>query len=156
VSVLEESIVAKTLKDQLLTAEKRPQLLTDCEKLIDEEVAAKSGLSGMAVKAAFGMVKAVKPGIIRESVDALIDAFVEKMEPFYTAQQSSTQSVEAYFSTRAGEVSDALLGVTDARAARAKNATIKKAYESLRPKGKQHVEAAIPRLSRLVGRYVGA
>lgn len=147
--------MAKTLKDQLLTAEKRPQLLTDCEKLIDEEVAAKSGLSGMAVKGAFAMVKAVKPGIIRESVDALIDDFVSKMEPFYTAQQGGSQSVEAYFSARAGEVADALLGVTDARAARAKNATIKKAYESLRPKGKQHVEAAIPRLSRLVGKYVG-
>lgn len=145
----------KTLKDQLLTAEKRPQLLTDCEKLIDEEVAAKSGLSGMAVKTAFAMVKAVKPGIIRESVDALIDDFVAKMEPFYTAQQGGSQGVESYFSTRAGEVADALLGVTDARAARAKNATIKKAYESLRPKGKQHVEAAIPRLSRLVAKYVG-
>lgn len=145
----------KTLKDQLLTAEKRPQLLTDCEKLIDEEVASKSGLSGIAVKTAFAMVKAVKPGIIRESIDALIDEFVEKMEPFYTAQQSSTQGVEPYFSTRAGEVADALLSVTDARAARAKNATIKKAYESLRPKGKQHVEAAVPRLARLLAKHVG-
>ncbi len=146
----------KTLKDQLLSAEKRPQLLTDCEKLIDEEVASKSGLSGMAVKAAFGMVKAVKPGIIRESVDALIDEFVEKMEPFYAAQQGGSQTVEGYFSARAAEVADALLGVTDMRAMRSKNGTIKKAYESLRPKGKQHVEAAIPRLSKLVGRYVGA
>lgn len=147
--------MSKTLKEQLLTAEKRPQLISDCEKLIDEEVAAKSGLTGIAVKTAFSMVKAIKPGIIRESVDMLINDFVEKMEPFYTAQQGGSQSVEAYFSARAGEVADALLGVTDARAARSKNGTIKKAYESLRPKGKQHVEAAIPRLSRLVGRYVG-
>ncbi len=148
--------MSKTLKDQLLAAEKRPQLLEDCSKLIDEEVSAKSGLTGIAVKGAYGVVKALKPGIIRESVDALIDEFVEKMEPFYVAQQSSGNSVEAYFSARPGEVADALLGVTDARAARSKNGTIKKAYEGLRPKGKQHVEAAIPRLSRLVGKYVGA
>lgn len=147
--------MSKTLKEQLLTAEKRPQLISDCEKLIDEEVSAKSGLTGIAVKTAFSMVKAIKPGIIRESVDMLINDFVEKMEPFYTAQQGGSQSVEAYFTARASEVADALLGVTDARAARSKNGTIKKAYESLRPKGKQHVEAAIPRLSRLVGRYVG-
>lgn len=148
--------MSKTLKDQLLTAETRPQLLSDCDKLIDEEVASKSGLTGIAVKGAYGVVKALKPGIIRESVDALIDEFVEKMEPFYTAQQSSGQTIERYFSDRAGDVADALLGVTDARAARSKNATIKKAYDSLRPKGKQHVEAAIPRLARLVAKHVGA
>jgi hypothetical protein len=149
------SNVSETLKEVLLAPERRPQLLTDCEKLIDEEVASKSGLSSIPIKAAFGMVKAVKPGIIRESVDALINEFVEKMEPFYAAQKGSGKSIEAYFSGKAGEVANALLGVTDKRAERAKNATIKKAYESLRPKGMQHVEAAIPRLSRLVTKYVG-
>jgi hypothetical protein len=147
--------VTQTLKDQLLAPERRPQLITDCTQLIDEEVAAKSGLTGVAVKAAYGMVKALKPGIIRESVDMLIDDFVSKMEPFYESQKKSGQGLEAYFTARSGEVADALLGVTDARAARSKNGTIKKAYESLRPKGKQHVEAAIPRLSRLVARHVG-
>ncbi len=147
--------MAQTLEQTLLSPAKRPQLLGDCERLIDEEVASKSGLTGVAVKTAFAMVKAVKPGIIRESVDGLIDEFVATMEPFFTAQQSSGQGVEAYFTARAPAVADALLGVTDKRAARAKNATLKKGYDTLRPKGKQHVEAAIPRLSRLIARYVG-
>ncbi|MDP3278226.1 MAG: hypothetical protein Q8Q09_23770 [Deltaproteobacteria bacterium] len=147
--------MSKSLKDVLLTEEKRPGIIGECEVLIDEEVQSKTGLTGIAVKASFAVVKAVKPGIIRESVNALLDEFVEKMEPFYLAQQSGTQPIEAYFSQRAGEVADALLGVTDKRAERSTNSTIKKAYSSLRPKGKQHVEAAIPRLSRLVAKHAG-
>lgn len=49
---------------------------------------------------------------------------------------------------RKGEVADALLGITDDRAKVAKNATMKSAYERLRPQGKKHVEEAIPRVGR--------
>lgn len=149
---------AQGLKDQLLTPEKRPAVIGDCEKVIDEEVASKSGLSGLAVKAAFGMVKAVKPGIVRESVDGLLDDFVGRMEPFYTdfKAKGAGSTLEQYFTRRSSEVADALLGITDARAQRAKNATLKKAYEQLRPKGKQYVQDAMPRVARMVGRHVGA
>jgi hypothetical protein len=143
-----------TLKESLLAETQRPLVLTDCEKVIDEEVASKSGLGGIAVKAAFGMVKAVKPGIIRESVNALLDEFVEKMEPFYADFTSKgTGTFESYFTARSSEVADALLGVTDARARKSSHGTLKKAYETLRPKGKQHVEAALPRLARMVSKH---
>ena len=39
----------------------RPKVVADCGKLIEEEVDSKGGLSGFAVKAAFAVVKAVKP-----------------------------------------------------------------------------------------------
>jgi hypothetical protein len=57
---------------------------------------------------------------------------------------------------RAGEVADALLTISDGRAARAKNAGVKKAYEKLRPTAKKNVEAAVPRLGRLVAKYASA
>ena len=38
---------------------------------------------------------------------------------------------------RAGEVADALLAISDERAARAKNQAAKKAYEKLRPTGQE-------------------
>ena len=143
-----------TLKEALLSEAQRSTVLTDCEKVIDEEVAAKSGFSGLAVKGAFAMVKAIKPGIIHESVNALLDEFVEKMEPFYADFKSKgTGTLEGYFSARPSEVADALLGVTDARARKSTNSTLKKAYESLRPKGKLHVETALPRLARMVAKH---
>ena len=37
----------------------RPRVVDACVRLIDEEVAAKSGLSGMAVKGAYAVVKKI-------------------------------------------------------------------------------------------------
>lgn len=147
--------VAQQLKDTLLQADKRPQVVTECETLIDEEVNSKSGLTGLAVKGAYAMVKAFKPGIIHEAVDGLLDDFVARLEPFYAAYRSNgdKKSLSDYFTGQKTEVADALLGITDERATRAKNATLKKAYEKLRPQGKKHVEDAVPRLGRLIERY---
>lgn len=144
------------LKDVLLQPGKRPQIVTECEQLLDEEVAAKGGLSGLAVKGAFKMVKAVKPGMIREAIDGLLDDFVGRMEPFFGQWQAAGggTSVADYFAGKSTEIADALLGITDERAARSKNGTLKKAYESLRPQGKKHVTEAMPRLGRLVERHV--
>jgi hypothetical protein len=143
------------LKDVLLQPGKRPQILNECEQLLDEEVASKGGLSGLAVKGAFKMVKAVKPGMIREAIDGLLDDFVARMEPFYGQWQAAGGgvSVADYFAGKSAEVADALLGITDERAARSKNGTLKKAYESLRPQGKKHVQEAMPRLGRMIERH---
>lgn len=148
--------MAQQLKDVLLQPGKRPQVISECETLIDEEVASKSGLSGLAVKGAYAMVKALKPGMIREAVDGLLDDFVARLEPFYSAYQAAPAgaSLPEYLKARSSEVADALLGITDERAARSKNATLKKAYEKLRPQGKKHVEEAVPRLGRLIERHI--
>src|SRR5262245_32246922 len=77
------------LKDILLADDKRPQTLGDCVQLVESEVASKSGLTGIAVKGAFAVVKAVKPGFVREAVDHLLDEFVQQLEPFYAEWQKA-------------------------------------------------------------------
>ena len=143
------------LKDVLLQPGTRPQIVTECEQLLDEEVASKGGLSGLAVKGAFKMVKTVKPGMIREAIDGLLDDFVGRMEPFYAQWQAAPagKTVADYFATHGNDVADALLGITDERAARSKHGTLKKAYDSLRPQGKKHVQEAMPRVGRLIQRH---
>ena len=143
------------LKDILLEKGKRPRVVTDCEALIDEEVASKGGLSGLAVKGAFAMVKAVKPGMVHEAVDGLLDSFVERIESFYVDFQANPggKKLPDYLTARSGEVADALLGITDERAQRSSNSTLRKAYEKLRPQGKKHVGEAMPRLGRLIEKH---
>lgn len=147
--------MSQQLKDIMLQPGKRPQILTECEQLLDEEVASKGGLTGLAVKGAYAMVKAVKPGMIHEALDGLLDDFVGRLEPFYAAYQQNPggKTLPDYFQSRASEIADALLGITDERAQRSKNNTLKKAYEKLRPQGKKHVEEAMPRLGRLIARH---
>jgi hypothetical protein len=142
-----------TLTDILLVPGNRPKVIADCVQLINEEVESKGGLSGLAVKGAFALVKAVKPGFVPEAVDHMLDDFVKRLEPFWADAQAKNEPVGPLMSGRAPEVADALLAISDERAQRAKNPNLKKAYDKLRPTGKKHVEAAVPRVGRLIQKY---
>jgi hypothetical protein len=140
-----------TLRDLLLVPGKRPAVVRDCVALVDSEVSAKGGLGGIAIKGAYAIVKAVKPGIIDEAVDRLLPDFVERLEPFYV--EAST-GFAAHLEKNSTRVAESLLGVTDSRIARAQNGTIKKAYEKLRPSAAKHVQSAVPGIGRVVQKHV--
>ncbi|HEX3695751.1 MAG TPA: hypothetical protein VH374_10210 [Polyangia bacterium] len=145
-----------TLSEVLLVPGNRKVVVGDCVKLIEEEVDSKGGLTGLAVKGAFALVKAVKPGFVAEAVDSMLDDFVKRLEPFHAAAQARNEPTGPSMNSRAGEVAEALLAISDERAARARNPTLKKAYEKLRPTGKKHVEAAVPRIGRLITKYTAS
>jgi hypothetical protein len=145
-----------TLNEILLVPGNRPKVVADCVQLIEEEVSSKGGLTGLAIKGAFAVVKAVKPGFVAEAVDHMLDDFVRRLEPFWADAQAKNEPVGALMNARAGEVADALLAISDERAQRAKNQTLRKAYDKLRPTGKKHVEAAVPRIARLIAKYATA
>jgi hypothetical protein len=145
-----------TLTEILTVPGTRPKVVADCVTLVQEEVDSKGGLSGLAIKAAYAVVKAVKPGFISEALDHMLDDFAIKLEPFWAQAQAKNEPVGALMNAQAGQVADALLSISDARAARAKNHGAKKAYEKLRPTGKKNVEAAVPRLGRMIAKYTSA
>ena len=144
------------LADTLLKPDVRPNLVRECVQVVDEEVASKGGLSGFAIKAAYKVVKGIKPTIIHESVDGMFDDMVKNLESFWEQYEKSgkAQSFDSYASANKGVVADALLKVSDDRAARTTHSTIKSAYEKLRPSGKKNVEEAVPRVAQLVGRHM--
>lgn len=117
---------------------------------------AKSGISGLAIKAGYKTINAVKPTLVRDAVDNLLDRFVDKLEPSYEAWVAGGKNgtFGGYLSSRSKETANALLAVTDDRARNVDNQTIKKTYQKLRPQGEKNVEAAIPGLGRTLDRYV--
>jgi len=145
-----------TLTDMLLVPGNRPKVIADCVQLINEEVDSKGGLTGLAVKGAYALVKAVKPGFVTEAVDHMLDDFVKRLEPFWADAQTKNEPIGPLMNARAPQVADALLAISDERAARSTNPTLKKAYEKLRPTGKKHVEQAVPRVGRLIQKYASA
>lgn len=145
-----------TLREILCTPAERPNVVRDAAALVESEVKSKTGLTGLAVKAAFTVVTNIKPGMIRDVVDVLLDRFIDQMEPFFSDWSAAgrTEPLESFLNARKTKVVAALLWVTDERAKVVDSATLKKAYASLRPQGEKHVEAAIPGLARMVGKYV--
>jgi hypothetical protein len=144
-----------TLLEKLSAPGRRKLVIDDCVLLIEEEVKKKGGISGVAIKMAFGVVKAVKPGFIAEAVDHLLDDFANRLDPFYQSylQSGGTRSLPSQFGEQSSPIAEALLGITDQRAQRAQNAAVKKSYEKLRPSAKKHVEEAVPGIARLIEKH---
>lgn len=144
-----------SLADLLKTPAKRKAVIDDCARLVDDEVSAKSGLSGLAIKGGYAVVKAIKPGIVRDACDHLIDEFVEKLAPYWTEFQEhgAGKSFGAFLEPKKTQVANALLEVTDGKARNAKNATIKKAYDKLRPTGVKNVEQAVPGIAAVIQKH---
>jgi len=153
-----EQTMADTLEERLLSDKaKRPAILDACVRLIDDEVKRKGGISGVAIKGGYKVVCKIKPGIIRESMDNLLDDFVRRMEPFWEKHVDGGGSESDFASALAGQkdaVADALLGITDDRARRAQQKTMKKAYEKLRPQAKKHVAEAVPGVGRTLAPHL--
>jgi len=142
-----------TLLELLGTGDKRRAVIDDALNVLDAEVGDKSGISGLAIKGAYKLVQGVKPGFLRQVVDWMLDDFLTALQPVYAEALDKGEPAGAYLQRNASRVADALLSVTDARAARAEGSIVKKAYDKLRPTAKKHVEAAAPRLASMVERH---
>jgi hypothetical protein len=146
--------MAATLQEILLAPDVQPKVIADCYLMIDQEVGEKSGISGTAVKLAYKTVNKFLPGHVQHMVESLLPDMVDKLEPYWADFSISGGSEFGdYLAKRGGEVSEALLSVTDARAAASSRPAIIKAYRSVRGSAVKNVEAALPHVGDLVLKY---
>ena len=142
-----------SLPDVLTNPDKKDSVVDDCLALIDAEVGDKGGLSGLAIKAGYSAVKGVKPGFIRGAVVDLLPEFAKALDPIFQEGVTQKKSATEHFVAHSGRVADALLAITDAKAQRSKSGVVKGTYEKLRGTAKKNVEAALPRLGKIVDKY---
>jgi len=146
--------MAATLRQILLAPDTRPQVIADCYALLQQEISGKSGISGTAVKLAYKTVNTFMPGHVRYMVESLLPDMVDQLEPYWADFTTSGGSgFGDYLAKHGEEVSQALLSVTDARAAASGRPTIIKAYRSVRGSATKHIEAALPQVGDLVLKY---
>ncbi|MGE0549799.1 MAG: hypothetical protein AB7O24_27320 [Kofleriaceae bacterium] len=131
----------------------RPRVVTDCVELIDNQVKQK----GFVLKSAYATIKAIKKRFIPETVDALLDEWLTKLQPHYEKWSAAkATSFSDYVIARSDDVAEALLSVTDERANRTSHGSVKKMYMKMRDGAKKNVVEAIPDLSRMLERHLAA
>ncbi len=138
------------LKDE---ARKR-RVVDDAATLVESEVALRTGFSGLAVKAGYRAIQAVKPGVVEAALSALLPEFAPAIDPFY-ARAKESGNLRAWFTSHADEIAEALLSVTDRRAAASSHATLKRAYGGLRGSARREVAQSVPALAGLIEKHVG-
>lgn len=112
-----KTLMAAILQDILLTPDTWPHVIADCQKLIEQEVSGKSGVSGTAVKLAYKTASTFASGYLQATVENLLPDMVAELEPYWADFNASGASgFGDYLVKRGEEVAEALLSVTDARA----------------------------------------
>lgn len=145
-----------SLADIVLTAPNKDALVADCVKFTEERIASRSGLKGIAVKTGFSMLKAARPDFLPRAMQSLVPDFVEALEPLYGdyAKAPSRTGFAGYLEKNSDRAVQALLGVTDARAQRARNAAVKSVYAKLRSGAESEVSSALPQFAKVLNSYL--
>lgn len=141
------------LNDVLSDEAKRASIVEDICRLVDTEVGKQRGISGIAVKAGYKLVQGVKPGFVRNVVQALLPEFAAALEPIREQAVAQGQTVGGYFTAHTQEVAEALLAVTDSRAQKSEHGSVKGAYGKLRGSARKNVESAVPGLGEIIEKY---
>lgn len=141
-----------SLSEVLAEPARRKKVVDDGVAVIEAEVADKGGLSGMAIKAAFGMVQRIKPGFVGGSLNHLLDDFAKKVDPFWLDCLTQNADPKPFFVKNGKSVANALLSITDGRARNA-SGPVRSTYDKLRPQAEKHVIEAMPRLAGLLQKH---
>ena len=141
-----------TLSETLLAADRRPQVVADLAAVIDAEVKDKKGLSGGAIKAGYAAVRKFNPTIASDATNRMLPEVATALQPFW-ADFAGAGDFGDYLAGRGDEVADALLAVTDKRAAATEREPLKRAYKGLRGKAKDNVKQALPRLGTVIQQH---
>ena len=148
--------MAATLQQILLAPDVRPQVVADCNALIEHEVSEKSGMSGTALKVAYKTASTFAPGHVRHILETLLPKMADNLQPFWADfNASGGADFGDYLAKRGDEVAEAMLAVTDARAAASGRPVIVKAYRSVRGGAAKHIQAALPQVGELVRKHAG-
>ncbi len=138
------------LSIHLTTPDARPAVVADACRLIDQEVARTSGISGMAIRSAYRVLTGIRPGMVPSAVDGLLDPFADQLDPFYQQHVATGGPLVDILTAQRTSMAEALLSITDDRAERTTQVTLRRAYQRVRGSARGYVESAAPGIAELI------
>lgn len=139
-----------SLSEKIQDQQTREAVVADCVKLIDQQVSAKKGMGGMAMKAAYGTVKGIGAGYISGAVERLLPEVLSALDPMWAEGVEAGDPV-AHLTDHQAQTADRVLSVTDTRAEKTSNGVIRSVYSNFRKSVKGDVESAVPGLAQIIG-----
>ncbi|MBB3038811.1 DUF6918 family protein [Hoyosella altamirensis] len=149
--------MAGSLRDVLLSDENRDAFVADARTVLDEEVRAKRGPTGVMLKGAYKTVNAVHATFVNSVIRVLLPDFLEQLQPHWDAFTSAGErDFGTFLAGRGDEAADELLAIVDRRAEASAYRSIAKLYGQLRGQAHKHVVQALPRVGTLIQRGMAA
>lgn len=142
------------LSDMINDSSVKASLVEDCTQLIDVQVANKSGISGMALKTAYKVVKGVGPTYVKGAIGRILPEAFVALDPMWIEGMEAGDPVD-YLAQNPDRTADIILSVTDARVHKA-TGVVAGTYKKLRTSVKGDIEAAVPELANIISNHLNA
>lgn len=145
-----------TLSDLLLAPHQRDALISDCAKLIQNQIDNHAPMRRMALKAGISILNSIRQDGLRWAVERMLPEFIAALEPLYGRfKQSNDRDFSLFLRKHSEDAVEALLGAADKRARQVQSAVLRGGYARVRPMARAEVEEALPGLSKLISGYMG-
>ncbi len=141
------------LNDKINDKSAYASMAKDCTHLIDEQVSAKTGLSGMALKATYKVVKGIDSDYVPGAIRRLLPETLSALSPIWTEGTQQGDPV-SYLSQHSDRTADVILSTTDARIANKGGGIVGASYQKLRKSVKRDVIDAIPGLAKIIDKHI--
>lgn len=119
---------------------------------VEAELSERKGPSNAATKLGYQGMNKIRPGFVKAVATGLMPDMATAIDPHLDAADGAGTPLPTYFASNDSAIADAMLAVVDKKAENANNATAKKAYGKMRPKAKDNVIGALPRVAKLLER----
>ncbi|MEM9817138.1 MAG: hypothetical protein AAF827_12150 [Cyanobacteria bacterium P01_D01_bin.6] len=129
----------------------KASIVKDCDHLINSHVSQKGGVSGIALKTAYRVVKGVGPNYVQGAIGRMLPATLKVLDPIWQEGLQSGDPV-AYLEEHRSRTADLILSVTDHRIQHTSGPIIG-VYNKLRKSVKSDVETAVPELATILDRH---
>lgn len=142
----------------LATDPKRGRVIPPLAALAETAVGKQSGVTGMTLKAGLRAAKAVREGIVAETVRRLLPEIIEALGPQWASyREAGTEGGFGRHLERHSKATvDALLDVADRNAHAASSATLQKLYAGARGKAEGVLTPELSEVGRILEEAVGA
>jgi hypothetical protein len=141
------------LSNRLQDESVKASIAKDVAQLIEEQVAVKGGISGLALKATYGVVKGASANYIPGAIQRLLPEAMLALDPIWDEGVQAGDPV-AHLTQNSDHTADTILSVTDAKIKRVNNGLVCSAYNKLRNSVKSDIEAAIPGFAQILGKHI--
>lgn len=140
------------LSEQIQDKEVRLNIAEDCVKLMDNQVEAKTGITGILFKTLYKGIKSISPNYVQKAIFGLIPPVSQAINPLWDEGKEKGNPV-TYLQNNPTLTTNTILSVTDERIKKAQNKIIKVSYEKVRNFLQDEIEQVVPQLAEILGKY---
>lgn len=143
------------LSEQIQNKQIRLNIANECVQLMEEQVNAKKGITGVAFKTLYKGIKTIKSDYPVKAITGLLPSVSEAIEPIWAEGMQKGDPIK-HLKDNQALTADKILSVTDLRIKKAQNKIVKASYSRIRNSLQDEIQQAVPGLADILNNHIAS